>query len=260
MVKSLLIPMLAASAWAWQGPPSADTVAALRARVQQFYQLEVDKKYRQAESMIADDTKDDYYNSRKPDLKGFSVESVELMKDNTQAKVLIKAKVLILMPGAGAQIFDMPTPTYWKLENNEWRWFIPEEMKTGTPFGKMKTGDSGTDSLSMKGAAPGGIANPNLGALLGQITIDKTSIELSAAAPDAVATITNQLPGAVDLRVDPHVEVIKGLTVKVDKIHLEQGEKTEVHFHLAGKEKIADVVEITALPLNRVLDITVRTK
>jgi hypothetical protein len=260
MFKCFLIPAFAMAVLAQQEAPSPTSEAALRERVQQFYQYQMDKKFRLAEPMIADDTKDDYYASRKPDIKGFTVEKIELVKDGTQAKVLIKAKVVVLMPGAGAQIFEMPTPTWWKLENSEWRWFVPEEMKAATPFGKMKTGESGPDTLTMKGAAPGGIANPNVSALQGQVSVDKTSVELSADAPDMLVTITNEMPGPVDLRVDPHVEMIKGLAVKLDKTHLEKGEKTGVHFHLTGTGKIADVVEIAALPVNRPLDITVRTK
>jgi hypothetical protein len=260
MLRCFLIPVFATAVWAQQTAPATEAENALRERVKQFYQLQVDKKYRQAEAFIADDTKDDYYVARKPDLKGFSVEKIELLKDGAQAKVLIKAKVVVLMPGAGAQIFDMPTPTYWKLENNEWRWYIPAEMKTATPFGKMKTGESGPDTLSMKGAAPGGISNPNLGALQGSIKADKSEVTLSAETPDSAVTISNELPGPVDLRIDPHVQIIQGLEFKLDKTHLEQGEKTTAHFHLTGRQKIADVVEITAMPLNRPLDITVKTK
>jgi hypothetical protein len=260
MVKCFLIPVLAAALQAQQAAPAADAETALRARVQQFYRLQQEKKFRQSEAMIADDTKDDYYASRKPDIKGFTIEKVELQKDSTEAKVTIKVKVVVLMPGAGGQIFDMTTPTYWKIEAGEWRWCIPADVKVSTPFGKMKTGDSGADVLNMKGAAPGGLSNPNLGALLGQVSADATSVELSADAPDSVVTITNGLPGPTDLRIDPHVETIKGLVVKLDKTRLEQGEKVAVHFHFSGTGKISDIVEIVAMPLNRPLDITVRTK
>jgi len=262
MLARFLIPFLAAAAWAQQqpAPPPSDAEAALRARVEQFYQLQVEKKYRQAEAMVADDTKDDYYNGRKPDIKGFTVGTIEMGNDNTHAKVAMKVKSLLLIPGAGAQVMEMAPPTYWKLENGRWCWYIPAELKSGTPFGSMHTGDNTPHSLDMKGQAPGGIEHPDVGALQGRITIDKTLVELSADAPDSVVTISNGLPGGVDLRLDPHAETIKGLTVKVDKIHLEQGEKTTVHLHFSGKEKIADVVEIAAFPVNLPLDITVRTK
>lgn len=259
MVKRLPILFLAATAWAQQPPPAADPESVLRERIQQFYQLQVEGKHRQAESMVADDTKDDYYNGRKPDIKAFRIDSIEMDKDSAHAKVVMKVKVVFLMPGAGAQIIELAPPTYWKMENGEWRWYIPRELKDATPFGKMALKEDGS-GFDMKGAAPGGIEKPDVGALQGQVSIDQHSVELSAAAPDSVITISNGLPGPTDLRVDPHVEMIKGLTVKVDKLHLDQGEKTQVHLHFLGNAKIADVVEIVASPLNLPLDISVRTK
>ena len=65
-------------------------------------------------------------------------------------------------------------------------------------------------------------------------------------------------PDPSDLRLDPHAEAIKGLTVKVDKLHLETGEKAVVRFHREGTTRISDSVVITeAAPLNRVFAIAV---
>ncbi len=251
---------MAITAWAQQSSPEA--VAAeqpLRERVQQFYQLQQDKKYREAEAFVADDTKDLYYNGQKANIRGFSIDRVELLDGNTQAKVTVRLKVLVLMFGAGAQIFDMPTPTTWKIENGEWRWYVAEEAKSATPFGKMKTGAGGTLE-GQKGEAPGGIEHPDLGALQGQLSVDRTSVIFSLDAPDQTVTITNGLPGPTELRVDPHAEAIKGLTVKVDKLHLEAGEKAVITLHREGTSRFSDSVVITASPLNRVFAITVAAK
>jgi hypothetical protein len=262
MDRRLLFPAVAVTAWAQQASPAAaEAEKALRDRVQQFYQLQVDKKYRQAEGMVADDTKDDYYVGKKPNIQGFTIDRVELSDDNTKAKVSIKAKVLVLMPGAGAQVFEMPTPTTWKVENGEWRWYISAEAKVTTPFGKINTaGDTKTSELNTKGQAPGGIMNPDLGALQGKATIDRAEVILTADSPSQVVTITNELPGPLDLRVDPHAGMIKGLTVEVDKTHLEAGEKARVLLRLTGTNRISDVVEIAAFPLNRPFDIKVTSK
>jgi hypothetical protein len=72
--------------------------------------------------------------------------------------------------------------------------------------------------------------------------------------------ITTGLPGPVDLRGDPHVERITGLSVKGERTHLDAGEKATVRLERVGQEKIGDIVEIVALPLNTPLDITVRSK
>ena len=263
MDRRLLFPAVAATAWAQQSNPAAVAAEkALRERAQTFYQLQTDEKYRQAEAMVADDTKDDYYNGKKPKIKGFTIDRIDLNDDLTKAKVLVKAKVLILMPGAGAQIFEMPTPTTWKLESGEWRWYIAPEAKIMTPFGKINTAGAspGGGTLDTKGAAPGGIADPNLGALQGEISISETSVELTRHKRDEQLTLRNGLPGPLDLRIDPHVENIGGLTVKIDKTHLNSGESATVQFHLYGDKKLSDTVEIVAAPLNKIFDIQVTAK
>ena len=67
MDRRLLFPAVADTAWAQQSSPEAVAAEkALRERVQQFYQLQQDKKYRDAEAIVADDTKDSYYAARNP--------------------------------------------------------------------------------------------------------------------------------------------------------------------------------------------------
>jgi len=254
MDRRLLFPVAAATAWAQQtSPAAAKAEKALRERVQQFYQLQLDKKYRQAEAMVADDTRDDYYASKKPDIKGFSIEKIQLLDGNTKAKVIIKAKVVMLFPGAGAQIFETPTPTEWKLENGEWRWYISEEAKAASPFGRLKTTAGG--AIDNKGQAPGGIEHPNLGALEEQIAIDSTAVEFSAEKPEGTVTISNGLPGPITLRIDPHADTIKGLTVKADKMTINSGEKSVVTFHREGSGPLSDFVQITAQPFSKVFTI-----
>jgi hypothetical protein len=263
MDRRFLFPAVAATAWAQQtSPAAAEAEKALRERVQQFYQLQQDKKYRQAEAFVADDTKDDYYAAKKPNIQGFTIDRIELLDGNTRAKVTIKAKVLVLMMGAGAQIFEMPTPTTWKIENGQWCWYISEEARNATPFGPMKhAADApGAPALDTKGQAPGGPEHPDLGALQGQISIDTTSVDLTRHKRDQQVTIKNGLPGPIDLEVGPHAGMIHGLSVKVDRTHLETGESAVIQFHLYGEKKLADVVEVVATPLNRVFDIQVTAK
>ncbi|MDE3197914.1 MAG: hypothetical protein KGN84_16315, partial [Acidobacteriota bacterium] len=101
MDRRLLFPAVAATAWAQQASPAAaEAEKALRDRVQQFYQLQVDKKYRQAEAIVADDTKDLYYEMGKPDIIAFSLGTVELLDGGMKANVLVKAKLRLLMAGA----------------------------------------------------------------------------------------------------------------------------------------------------------------
>lgn len=258
MDRRFLFPAIAATAWAQQQPaqPAAE---ALRDRVKQYYQLMVEKKYRQAEAMVAEDSRDEYYNGKKPDLRAFDILSLDLQSATT-AKATIRAKVLVLMPGAGAQLFDIPSPTYWKLENGVWCWYIPEETKAATPFGKMQNDTTSGAGMDMKGAAPGGIDNPDVGSLLNKITIDRISVVLSAKEPQQVVTIANGLPGPLDLTLDPHARSIKGIMIEVRPAHLEAGEKATVTIRRTAEGKVLDVVPVTAEPFHRVFNIQVRSE
>jgi len=259
MDRRFVFPAVALTAWAQTSPNAAEAEKALRDRAQQFYQFQVDKKFRQAEAMVADDTKDDYYASRKPDIKGFKIDKAELAPDLKTAKLIVKAKVMVLMPGFGPTTFDIPMPTEWKLEDGEWRWYISPEARVATPFGNMHTSKSNGPPAAPapQGAAPGGIDNPNLSALQNQISISKTSVRLGRSNRDDSVSITNGMPGTIELRLDAHVETIRGLAVKLDKTRLASGETAVVQLHLAGDKKIADTVDIVAQPLNRLLSIEV---
>lgn len=256
MDRRFLFPALAATAWAQQ-QPAQPNVEALRDRVQQYYQMMVDKKYRQAEALVAEESKEDYYNGRKPDIKSFEITSINLTSDKT-AKVIIKAKVLTLMPGVGAQVFDFPTPTDWKLENGNWAWYIPEEVKSATPFGKMQNAPGSGAGLDMKGAAPGSVDKPDMAALMNQVTIDRSSLTLSKSSPEQTVRITNNLPGPINLSLDPHIKAVKAVNVAVDKLHLESGEKATVSIRAVGDEKFSEVLPIIAEPFHRVFNIQVK--
>lgn len=256
MDRRLLYPAIAMTAWAQQ--PSQPAAEALRDRVQQYYQLMVEKKYRQAEGMVAEDSRDDYYNGKKPDLKGFQIINLDLQTPTT-AKVTIQAKVVLLMPGAGGQVFDMPTPTYWKLENGGWCWYIPEEVRSATPFGKMQQTAGTAAAMDMKGAAPGGLDNPNVGALVDRITIDKLSVVLTSNEPEQRVTISNGLAGPLDLTLDSHTQNIAGLAVKIAPLHLEAGAQAVVTIRRTGNVRITEVVPVIAEPFHRIFNIQVRT-
>jgi hypothetical protein len=254
MDRRLLFPAIAATAWAQQ--PSQPATEALRDRVQQYYQMMVDKKFRQAEALVAEESKEDYYAGKKPDIKNFEIMSIDLQADMV-AKVTIKAKLLMLMPGAGAQVFDFPTPTYWKIEKGVWCWYVPAETKAATPFGKMVNDQSRGAGMDMKGAAPGTLDNPDVGSLLNKIGIDRVSVVLSEKEPVQLITITNGLPGPLDLIVDAHVKTIKNIVVDVTPLHLEGGAKAVITVRRQSAGKVADYVAITAQPFRRVFNIQV---
>ena len=134
----LLLLAATASVRAQQGAEE-ETKKALAGRVEEYYKLMIAKKYRQAEDFVAKDAKDDYYNTKKPDIRTCNILKVELQPGGLTATVTIKAGVRVLMMGAGSQVFEMPGLTYWKLDDGNWFWYVPDEVKRVTPFGRLNT-------------------------------------------------------------------------------------------------------------------------
>ena len=136
--KFLLVPAFAITAWAQQTPPSAaEAETAVRARVEQFYQFEVDKKFRLAENLLAEDSKDAFYNGVKPEVRSFKIDSIELQENNTKAVVHAKVKVPFIMPGFPTVIGDSAVTTIWRFENGQWMQHIDPELILMSPFGKL---------------------------------------------------------------------------------------------------------------------------
>src|ERR1035441_7840558 len=69
-----------------QAPPEVDT--ALRARITQFYQLEVEGKFNRALQLVAEDTKDLFVGSSKPTYQSFEIHSIRYSDDFAEAEVM----------------------------------------------------------------------------------------------------------------------------------------------------------------------------
>jgi hypothetical protein len=252
MDRRLLFPAVVASAWAQQtSPAAAEAEKALRARAEQFYQLEVDKKFRLAEAIVAEDTKDYFYNNGKPDIRNYRIDKVEIAPDGTHAKLTTTVTAVMKAAGFPSQDVSVPVHSTWKLENSQWMWYV-EQATIETPFGKVQASknDSG------EAHRPPGI--PDLGNLQNLVSIDRTSVDLTAGNPKPeTVTISNQMPGPISVQVA--TERPKGLTVQIDKSQLETGEKAVVSFSVLGDAKPSGAVRISAGPLQEFV-IQIRTR
>jgi len=253
--RRFLFPVVAVTAWAQQPSPAAkEAEAALRAKAEQFFQLQVDKKYRQAEALVAEDTKDDYYNGNKFNIKGFTIQRIELLDENTRAKVTINGKVTLQLPTGGAVDLDAPSMTLWKLEGGQWFWYVDKTAVVQTPFGpvRLQPGDEKTPQLAMPGKAP------DVATLQSSVKIDRDSVVLTTETPEQSITVSNELAGGVDLEFSPaHAD---GFRAEIEKKHLEAGEKTLIHFTSTNGDKGGSVAQLLVSPLGSQLDIRVTKK
>jgi hypothetical protein len=251
MHRKILFLLISATASAQQtGSAPTKAEKALRARAQQFFQLEVDKKYREGEALVAADSRDEYYNGGKYNIKSFTIQKVEFQDKNTRAKVTIDAKVTLLMPQAGAMDFDAPVTSYWKIEKGHWVLYFDSAARQ-TPFGVIKPGQDNGKSNPFDTAQKA----PSVAALQESVKLDKNSIVLTGGGPPETVTVSNSLPGGVDL--DVQSALAPGLSWRLEKKHLEAGEKSTIRFQAGEGSKGKGVVHLLVSPTGAQLDILV---
>jgi hypothetical protein len=250
--RRFLFPVAAATAWAQQPSPEAE--AALRARAEQFFQFQADKKFRPAEALVADDSKDNYYNGNRFNIKSFTIQKIELLDDNTRAQVTIKTKLTLIVPTVGPVDLDSVATTLWKLENGQWVWYVEHEPVVQTPFGPVKTqvGNGAAPPAARPGRAP------DIAVLQGLVKIDRDAVALTAEAPQQTVKVSNGLPGGVDLELHDRAE---GFRSEIEKKHLEAGETTLIRITATGgSARGVGAVQVLVSPIDTELDIQVTKK
>jgi hypothetical protein len=201
--------------------PPADVDAALRARVQDFYQMMVAKKYRQAEQLVAEDTKDLYYDSKKPDIKEFRITAIKYGPDFKSAQVSLFSRTQIMFIGAGVQVMDLPITSSWKIENGQWCWFIDASKRLDTPFGRLKPAPDGAkadaNALFGRVAATGAPTT---------VQVTPARVQLDQAHPQPqIVTLKNTLPAEITIEA---VTSSPALKIEIGKAKLAADESTQV--------------------------------
>ena len=205
-----------------KAPPAVDE--ALRTRISKFFQLHVDAKFRQAEAMVAEDSKDFFYSANKPKYLGFEIKDIIYSDDFTKAKATVVTQMVIMAPGFLDKPVGVPIPSRWKIENGEWCWYIDQDELNMTPFGKMKGGTAQPGASANLAAMP---SPEEAIRMLEGVKTDHDQLELKAKEPGSVEfTIVNTLPGHVALALD-QLE-FPGISLKLDATDLSAGAKAHV--------------------------------
>jgi hypothetical protein len=190
---------------------------ALRGRIEEFFHYHVTGEYRKAEQLVAEDTKEYFYVNNKPHYLGFEIGKIDYTDGYTKAKALVTVKMAVMLPGFNGKVMDIPSPSYWKLVDGKWYWYLDEAMRNASPFGQMKPGPN-----TNGGGAP---AMPMIAAsteeLFAQVKTDKTSVTVSAGSPDQV-TISNGMVGPITLTVQSK---LAGIEAAFDQAEIKPGEK-----------------------------------
>lgn len=232
-------------------PPDVDH--ALRARISEFYQDHVDGKFRQAEALVAEDTKDYYYASNKPKYLNFQISSVEYSDNFTRAKAVVACETYVMAPGFVGHPLKVPISSTWKLVDGQWYWYVDQNQGIPTPFGNMKPGKGAPQSGNVAPALP---TQEQIQALAKQLTTsvkaDKSVVDLKAGESQAV-TLTNTATGIMDLILAGKVE---GVHAELDHSTLKPKENATLSLE-AGENAKSGTFTIQVEQTNQVIPIQI---
>ena len=242
-----------------KAPPDVET--ALRARISEFFQDHVDGKFRQAEALVADDSKDFYYTANKPKYLNFKITRIEYSDHFSKAKATVLCETMIPVMGFMNKPFPAPIPSYWKLEKGQWYWYIDPNMRNMSPMGKMKA----YDGPPAAGAPEAPQMLPNVTDLdslahniLNQVAADKSSVRLAGTEPQTVV-ITNSMPGIVQLEILDGPPA--GVAAQLDPKELKPGAKSRLTLRVKpGASAHSGTLNLRVVQTNHVIPVQILAK
>ncbi len=233
-----------------KAPPAVDE--ALRARVARFYQAHVDGKFRVADQVVAEDSKDAFFAADKTRYRAFEIAKIAYSDQFTRARVVTAcdSEFVTMM---GRVPVKIPITTLWKLENGEWFWYVePRAAVVDTPFGKMQAGQEGDRS-------PFPAKMPDAAAIMKQVKVDRTEVRLSSFEPaSAEVTVSNQMPGSISLSLS--YNGFPGFKARLDRTDLASGESAKILLECKPEDqrpKPTLTLQLTVEPTSRVIPIRV---
>lgn len=239
-----------------KAPPAIDE--ALRARVTKFYQAHVEGKFRAADALVAEDSKDAFFEADKTRCRGFSIMSIKYSDNFSRAVAVIACDTDFPMPMGRPMAVKMPLRSQWKTVDGQWWWYVDpvSEREVVTPFGIRKPQNA------QQPAAPSGPpAGPvDIETVFKQVKTDRqeVSFDPSAAGVNRVV-VTNQMPGSVSLSLEP--AALAGFDLKLDRTSLGQGESAALSIRYEpakDRQPSPAVVRVMVSPLGLDLPIQIR--
>jgi hypothetical protein len=233
-----------------KAPPPVDE--ALRARVTKFYQAHVDGKFRVADQVVAEDSKDAFFGADKTRYKACAIAKIAYSDQFTRARVITScdSEFVVMMSRIPVKL---PLTTLWKLENGEWFWYVePRPDGFETPFGRMAAGKE-------SGPSPFPSKMPDAAAIMKQVKVDRTEVRLSSFEPaSAEVTISNQMPGSIGLSLS--FNGFPGFKARLDRTGIGAGESARVLVECTPEDqrpKPTLTLQLTVEPTGQVIPIRV---
>jgi hypothetical protein len=231
--------------------PPADVDKALRARITEFFQLHVEAKFRQAEALVAEDTKDFFYTSNKPKYLSFEIRRIDYSDGFTKAKATVLCEQYVMIPGFTEKPVKVPVPSTWKLVDGAWYWYVDQESLRQSPFGKMTPGTAPA-SGPIPNAVPGAV---DMKYIFTQVKADKQQVTLKPGEEEKVV-ISNGAQGRMNLSL---AGAVPGVEAKLDRTEVNAGEKATLTLH-AGKEPKPGMLNVRVEQTSQLLPVQIKVE
>jgi hypothetical protein len=276
----------------------ADVDLALRARVTEFLNYHIRGEFRKAEALVAEDTKDDFYNRDKPrymSCKGIS--DIRYSDHFTKAYVTVLCTVpMMIQPGNNEQQSDgppqvpmgpptVPIPGTWKLENGKWCWYIDKDLDRRTPFGILPPAPVGQGMApgsvlpmvnGLDGTSPSSPADAaGIRAAIQAVHIPATAASLGAVPVEALHHVKLET-GEISLKAGASARIkisndagdsrllmvlgqVSGIEAKVESTNLKGGESTYLNLKAAEEAK-SGTLNVVVITTGEMLPIQIEVK
>lgn len=240
-----------------KAPPAVDE--ALRERATRFYQAHVDGKFRAADQLVAEDSKDVFFEMEKRRCNSFTIGRINYAENFTKAQVMIVCDTQMMLVPVGMRQVKVPMTSLWKIVDDQWMWYVPPNPKHDSPFGQMAPGPMPANGTG--GGLPIDLLKgPDPASLRKMIEVDRQNLKfhLIETGEESIV-VSSKLPGVMKLVVErPN---FPGLEAKVEKDELKGGESTKLivtYKPVPGRPKDgkhATEIRLRAEPIGRVIPI-----
>lgn len=224
--------------------PPAAVDQALRARITEFYELHVKGEFRKAEALVAEDTKDFFYDGNKPRYLSFEISKIKYSDDFTRAQAIVLCEQTVPFPGFQGQAMKIPTPSNWKIENGQWVWYVDQKW-LDSPFGHRTPGPGNGAASPI--VIPGSVAQ-----FMSAVKAEPQSVTLTPGGSQQIA-ISNTAPGLMQVAVTGSVP---GVDAKLDRAEIKPGERATLTVH-AGDNAKSGRLQVRVAPTGQLIPIQI---
>ena len=202
---------------------------AVRARVDGFYGLFQEGRFREAEAFVAEESRDAFYVAPKTKIFSYEIQSVSFNSDVDEASVVVTVETVTPTP-LSAVPMKQPLPSTWKRVDGDW-YLKLREVKEGETF-QTPAGPMNFDRTTGKrGAPPPNFRSPNLASMQTMYEVNRRSLEFSSDSTEPVThTISVKNKFAAELTIERMTRDFPGMTIQIDSETIPKDGETAISF------------------------------